>query len=146
MNASPKRDVMRETAYEWCIENIPQFFECLNETLLDDDSDVEYHGMVDGIVWPDELPNGSSVNLPVLQKVFCVLVHTRTSQILGETVPQVGLELMSTIQEKCPNWCFNHPDRNSSSRRTDYERAKARFFGKLDQIGNSPDADPIADH
>lgn len=146
MNASPKRDEMRETAYEWCIENIPQFCDSFNETRSDDGSDVEYHGMVDGIVWPDELPNASSVDLPVLQKVFCVLVHTRTSEILGETVPHVGLELMSMIREKCPNWCFNQPDRNSSSRRTDYERVKARFFGKLDQIGSLPDTDSRTDH
>lgn len=146
MNTNPKRDEMRETAYEWCIENTRQFFDCFNETRSDDDAVVEYHGMVDGIVWSDELPDGSSVDLPVLQKVFCILVHTRTSQILGETVPQVGLELMSMIREKCPNWCFNHPDRNSRSRRIDYERVKARFFGKLGQIGSSPGADSRADH
>jgi len=140
MNTSPERDEMRASAYEWSIKNLPQFLDCLNKTHSDEDAEVEYHGMVDGIVWPDELPEDSSVDLPTLRKIFCVLVHTRTSQILGETVPQVGLELMAMIKDKCPDWCFNKPDRGMSSRRIDYEKVRARFFGKFDQVEESFDS------
>lgn len=146
MDANPKRDELRKTAYEWSIKNLPQFFDCLNRTHSDEDAEVEYHGMVDGIVWTDELPGDSSVDLPTLRKIFCVLIHTRTSQVLGETVPHVGIELMAIIRENCPNWCFNKPDRWTSSRRTDYERVRIRFFGKLDQAGGPLDANPKLDH
>lgn len=137
MDTNPKRDEMRDTAYAWSIENLPQFFDCLNKTRSNGTAEVEYHGMVDGIVWADELPDESSVDIPILRNIFCVLVHTRTSQILGETVSKKGLEMMSMIREKCPDWCFNKPDRGTSSRRTDYERVRARFFGKIEQAGSS---------
>lgn len=134
MEETPRRDALPTTAFEWCLENVSPFLNLFNETRQKDDAKAEYHPMVDGIVWSDQLPCSSSVDSHALQRVFCVLVHVRTSKILGESIPPVGQTLLNTICQECPQWSFNVPCRKSVSRKPDFEKIRAEFFRKLEQI------------
>lgn len=132
MEETSRRYALPITAFEWCIENVSPFLNLLNETRRNENGFAEYHPMVDGIVWSDELPHSSSIASHALQRAFCVLVHARTSQILGESIPTVGLTLLDRIREECPQWSFNDRYRNSVSRKPDFEKVRDCFFRKLE--------------
>ncbi len=134
MEEKAQRDAWPITAFEWCLENVSPFLNLFNETRQKDDAKADYHPMVDGIVWSDELPCSSSVDSHAFQRVFCILVHARTSKILGESIPPVGLTLLNTIHQECPQWSFNVPCRSSKSRRSDFKTVREEFFRKLEKI------------
>lgn len=138
MNAVPFRDPMRDSAYEWAAASIAGFYEVCNRSLADSSAAAEYHGMVDGIVWTDEMPLEAKWDRETFQKIFCVLVHTRTSLILGEKISAKGIELLQMVRSGSPQWCFNLQDRNSTDRKEDYLIVRRNFFGKIDQLDQRP--------
>lgn len=139
MEETPRSDALPNTAFEWCMENISPFIDLFNETRQMDGARPDYHPMVNGIVWSDELPPSSSADATTLQQVFCVLVHARTRQILGEALPPVGLMLLQRIREDSPHWSFNVPYRSSVFRKPDFEEVRERFFRKVDRLKCSSD-------
>lgn len=77
------REPMRDSAFAWATEQIPKFVYACNRRRVSNTSHIEYHVMVDGIVWTDEFPEVTSDLRTTMQKSFCVLIHLRTSVILG---------------------------------------------------------------
>ncbi len=138
MDETAQREALPVTAYEWCLGNVTPFLGLFNETRQNENAFAEYHPMVNGIVWSDELPS-SSADATTLQQVFCVLVHARTRQILGEALPPVGLTLLHQIREDSPHWSFNDPFRSSVFRKPDFEKVRERFFRRVDRLKCSSD-------
>jgi len=139
MTGTPQREALPITAYEWCLENVSPFLSLFNEARQMDDARPDYHPMVNGIVWSDEFPPSPSADATTLQQVFCVLVHARTRQILGEALPPVGLLLLDRIREECPKWSFNDPYRSSIFRKPDFEKVRERFFRIVERLKCSSD-------
>lgn len=134
MDREAGRDTMNDSAYEWALVNLFQFRDAFSRTQSDPSATMEYHGMVDGIVWSDELPKVAGPEGETLQKVFCVLIHLRTSIILGEEVSPSGMKLIGQLRHLAPSWCFIDPDRWSATRRKDYENVRSKFFKRLDRL------------
>jgi hypothetical protein len=88
--------------------------------------------MVDGIVWTDEFPEVTSDLRTTMQKSFCVLIHLRTSVILGEHLTETSNQIRDLLRTSCPEWSFMSEDRWHSERARDYDEVRSRFFKKID--------------
>jgi len=92
----------------------------------------DYQGMVDGLVWPDELPDTSLPNRSEFLRVFCVLVHLRTSIIVRAQISAEAQVLLDELRLSCPDWSFSAEDRFRVEHLANYERCRRRFFRELD--------------
>lgn len=128
------REPMRDSAFAWALEQVPSMTGACNRTRLSNTSQVEYHGMVDGIVWTDELPEVAPDARTVMHKTFCVLVHLRTSVILGEELGENSSKLLDLVRSSCPEWSFMSSDRWATSRVADYDAVRSKFFAKIDRL------------
>lgn len=136
------RQPMRDSAYAWAMEQLPSIVDACNRSRLSNTSQVEYHGMVDGIVWSDELPEVSPDIRTVMQKMFCVLVYLRTSVILSEELSENSCKLLDLLRSSCPEWSFMNDDRWATSRVVDYDAVRSNFFAKIEKL--SPKASETA--
>ena len=104
------REPMRDSAFAWAIEQIPRFVDGCNRRRVSSTSHIEYHGMVDGIVWTDELPEVTSN------------------------------QLRDLLRTSCREWAFMSEDRWHSERARDYDEVRSRFFKKIDRMidANNP--------
>lgn len=130
------REPMRDSAFAWAIEQLPSVVDACNRSRLSKTARIEYHGMVDGIVWTDELPEVSPEARDAMQKTFCVLVHLRTSVILGEELSENSGKLIELLQSSCPEWSFMSNDRWAPSRVADYHAVRSKFFAKIDRLSS----------
>ena len=128
------REPMRDSAFAWATEQIPKFVDACNRRRVSSTSHIEYHGMVDGIVWTDEFPGATSDLRTTMQKIFCVLIHLRTSVILGEHLTETSNQLRDLLRTSCPEWSFMNEDRWHSERARDYDEVRSRFFKKIDRM------------
>jgi hypothetical protein len=126
------REPMRDSAFAWATEQIPKFVYACNRRRVSNTSHIEYHVMVDGIVWTDEFPEVTSDLRTTMQKSFCVLIHLRTSVILGEHLTETSNQLRDLLRTSCPEWSFMNEDRWHSERARDYDEVRSRFFKKID--------------
>jgi hypothetical protein len=131
------REPMRDSAFAWAMEQLPLVVDACNRSRLSNTAQVEYHGMVDGIVWSDELPEVGSDARTVMQKTFCVLVYLRTSVILGEELSENSSKLLDLLRSTCPEWSFMSNDRWTSERVADYDEVRSRFFTKIDRLSSN---------
>lgn len=127
------REPMRDSAFAWAMEQLPSIVDACNRSRLSITSQIEYHGMVDGIVWTDELSKVSSEVRAAMQKTFCVLVHLRTSVILGAELTENSSKLIDFLHSFCPEWSFMNGERWASERIKDYDEVRSRFFDKIDR-------------
>ena len=128
------REPMRDSAFAWATEQIPKFVYACNRRRVSNTSHIEYHVMVDGIVWTDEFPEVTSDLRTTMQKIFCVLIHLRTSVILGEHLTETSNQLRDLLRTSCPEWSFMNEDRWHSERARDYDEVRSRFFKKIDRM------------
>ena len=119
------------TASNKCVE---QFCSFLDSCKSKPNAECTFHGMVDGLVWSDEYPTNIKENKAIFNNIFCVLVHLRTSIILGTDLTEDETALLSTTKSKCPNWAFFEPERFLPSLRKQYELQKQRFADDLDEV------------
>jgi hypothetical protein len=128
------REPMRDSAFAWATEQIPKFVYACNRRRVSNTSHIEYHVMVDGIVWTDEFPEVTSDLRTTMQKSLCVLIHLRTSVILGEHLTETSNQLRDLLRTSCPEWSFMNEDRWHSERARDYDEVRSRFFKKIDRM------------
>ena len=137
MVKTPTRDLMKESAYHWSSKNLPRIACLLETTPAKTKLDIQYHGVVDGIFWSDEIPQIDAADKRLFTPIYNTLVHLRTSLILEEPVTIGGAYLLNLVSELCPTWGYNTPFRHSKERRSDYLRLRTEFFEKIDGLATS---------
>lgn len=128
-----KRQRLPNSAYTWAREQLPNFIDYFNACTTDANASATYHGMVDGLVWSDELPINTGPDGHIMRQLFCVLVYLRTSVILDQVSASDEKHLLRELQERCPSWSFMQQDRWDQARRVDYQRLKLDFFSELER-------------